>query len=173
MKHSYIIAFWSPFSLPNLHFYTDFFSAYLKKYGDIQCLDCRNHRDERTIRLLHQADLVIIGLPQNQHLLASYFCYPFEHFTNVRYMILDYFSQGEPSIKQLCSQYRLSENQLAKIPYNARFLEAFRLGRSFHYLEFNGKNLSYEEVINFQKELYRTGRLFLQALENEVLETAL
>lgn len=166
MKKSYIIAFWSPFSLHNIQFYTDFFSIYLRKYGNIQCLDCQNHQDPRTLRLLHQMDLVIIGLPQDPHLLTSYFCHPFEHFTNIRYAIIDYFSQGAIDVKTLCRQYRIPESQLARIPYNARYLEALRLGQSSRYLEFNGRNSSYEEIIDFQNELKRTGRLFLQALEN-------
>lgn len=166
MKNSYIIAFWSPFSLPNVQFYTDFFSAYLKKYGDIQCLDCKNHQDARTIRLLHQVDLVIIGLPQDLHLIASYFCQPFEHFSNTRYAIIDYFPQGAENVKTLCHQFRFLENQLARIPYNARYLEALRLGQASHYLEFNGSDSAYEEIIDFQNELKRTGRLFVQALEN-------
>lgn len=165
MKHSYIIAFWSPFSLPHLEFYTDFFSSYLKKYADIQCLDCQNHQDTRTIRLLHQADLVIIGLTQNSQLLNSYFCYSYEHFSNVRYAIMDYFSLGTLDIKTLCRWYRIPENQLARIPYNARFQEALRTGQASRYLEFSGNNLSYEESISFQRELNRTGKLLLQALE--------
>lgn len=166
MKNSYIIAFWSPFSLHNMQFYTDFFSVYLKKYGDIQCLDCQNHQDTRTIRLLHQVDLVIIGLPQDARLLSSYFCRPFEHFTNLRYAIIDYFSQGAIDVKTLCREYRIPESQLARIPYNARYLEALRLGQASRYLEFNSKDLAYEEIIDFQSELQRTGRVFLQALEN-------
>lgn len=166
MKNSYIIAFWSPLSRHNMQFYTDFFSVYLRKYGDIQCLDCQNRRDPRTLHLLHQMDLVIIGLPQNPRLLTSYFCHTFEHFKNIRYVIIDYFPRGAIDAKTLCRQYRIPENQLARIPYNARYLEALRLGRASRYLEFNSKDLAYEEIIDFQSELQRTGRVFLQALEN-------
>jgi hypothetical protein len=168
MKQSYIIAFWSPFSLPNLYFYTDFFSSYLKKYGDVVCLDCKNYHDARTIRLLHQADLVIIGLSQNAHLLNSYFCYPPEHFNHVRYLIIDYFSECAMDIHQLCHLYRIPENELAKIPYNPRFQEANRLGLGAQYLEFHGQNQVYDQFIGFQTELYDTGKLLAHALEEEL-----
>lgn len=166
MKNSYIIAFWNPLSLPDAQFYTDFFSAHLKKYGDIQCLDCKDHQNRKTIRLLHQVDLVIIGLPQDPRLLTSYFCHTFEHFKNIRYAIINYFSRGAVDVKTFCRQFRIPESQLARIPYNARYREALRLGQASRYLEFKSKDLAYEEIIDFQSELQRTGRVFLQALEN-------
>ena len=50
MNKSYIIAFWSPYLLRDLYFCIDFFAPLLKKYGDIQCLDCGSRRDIRTQR---------------------------------------------------------------------------------------------------------------------------
>lgn len=165
MKQSYILVFWSPFPLQELHFCIDFFSPLLKKYGDIQCLDCGCRRDLRTRRLLLQADLVIVSLPQEKDLWDTYFCYEFRRYTNMMYMVMDYFPRESIRPEQICQNYRIPANRLALIPYNIRFREAERKGESRRYLEFRNSPPPYEEYIGFQDELKRSARLFLQALE--------
>lgn len=167
MKDSYLITFWSPFALKGLHFCTAYFSNLLNKFGNIHCLDCQNHSDKKTMRLLHQSDLVIIGLPQNRAQLNDYFCYPPHCFTNVIYLLLDYFSGESLNRTVISHDYRIPRSRLALIPYNARLKEAQRLGHSNRYLDFLNSNLAYEEYIDFQKELKRDVKLCMQALELE------
>lgn len=164
MKQSYLITFWSPFPLRDLCFYIDFFSPVLKKYGDIQCLSCGSRRDARTRRLLAQSDLVIVGLPQKKNLLDRYFCYEFRRFSNMIYLITDYFSRESLRPELICRQYRIPNGHLARLPYNVRFREAQRRGMSRPYLEFRNNPLPYEDYIDFQTELNRTARLILRAL---------
>ena len=165
MKQTYIIAFWSPFPLRDLYFCTDFFSPLLKTYGDIQCLDCGSRRDARTYRLLCQADLVVVGLPQKKSFLDKYFCYEFRHYRNMIYIIMDYFSKESIAPETICQHYRIPVNRLARIPYNIRFREAARRGQSRQYFELQDYPPPYEEYIDFQAELTRSAKLFLKALE--------
>lgn len=63
MDKSYIIAFWSPIQTLHPQFCLDYFIPLLQKFGDIQCIDFQSRQDPRTMHLLQQADLVVIGLP--------------------------------------------------------------------------------------------------------------
>lgn len=164
MKPSYLITFWCPVPTRDLHFCVDYFSLFLKKYGDIQCLDCGCRRDARTRRLLLQADLVVIGLPQEKQLLDRYFCYGFRRFRNMIYAIVDYFPRESIGAEQICRSYRISPGRLARIPYNARLREAQRRGASRPYLEFRNTPRPYEDFIDFQTELNRSALLMLRAL---------
>ena len=166
MKKSYIIAFWSPFYIPNMHFYTDFFSMFMEKYGDFQCLDFKCRRDSKTMRFLMEADLVVVGLSKNKDIMSSYFCYMPKPFKQIRYIITEYFPIDEEYLDSLCGQYRIPPSELAKIPYNARFQESIKSGRGAEYLKSPRTGRQYENAINFRGELDRCAKLFLKALEN-------
>ena len=102
MKQSYIVAFWSPLAASHPHFCLDFFIPFLQKYGDIQCLDLQSRQDARTIRLLRQANLVIIGLPPIPAAFRRYFCDNWIPFSNVCYAFLDYLPALQTDIRRIC-----------------------------------------------------------------------
>ena len=167
MKKSYIIAFWSPFQIPSMSFCTDFFSPILKEYGNIQCLNCQHFSGKRTFYLLRQADLVVIGLKQDPRLLDVYFTHLTGHFSNIMYIIMDYFSKESVSIEKICLDYRIPRQRIARIPYNIRFYEAARRGQAQRYLRFRHEQSGYERYTGFQTELAQTVNLFLKALQPE------
>ena len=74
MDKSYIIAFWSPIQTLHPQFCLDYFIPLLQKFGDIQCIDFQSRQDPRTMHLLQQADLVVIGLPADSAYFYSFFC---------------------------------------------------------------------------------------------------
>lgn len=123
MNRSYIIAFWSPYSIIRPHFCLDFFIPFLRRYGDIQCMDFQSRRDERTIRLLRQADLVVIGLPASDFYFRDYFCHRYQPFRKVCYALTDYFPALEEHTRMLCHRYRIPPGQLLKIPCYTQFLD--------------------------------------------------
>ena len=75
MDKSYIIAFWSPIQTLHPQFCLDYFIPLLQKFGDIQCIDFQSRQDPRTMHLLQQADLVVIGLPADSAYFYSFFSY--------------------------------------------------------------------------------------------------
>ena len=89
MDKSYIIAFWSPIQTLHPQFCLDYFIPLLQKFGDIQCIDFQSRQDPRTMHLLQQADLVVIGLPADSAYFYSFFCEHWISFSNVCYAILD------------------------------------------------------------------------------------
>lgn len=168
-KQSYIVAFWSPLAASRPHFCLDFFIPFLQKYGDIQCLDLQSRQDARSIRLLRQADLVIIGLPPIPAAFHRYFCDNWIPFSKVCYAFLDYLPALQTDVQHICHTYRLAEPSVMRIPYNICFREAVRSGQSHDYLK---EELPQYKTTDFHlciQELTRSGKLILKTLDENLL----
>lgn len=165
MNHSYIIAFWSPFSISAADYCMDFFSSFLKRYGDIQCLNCKNNLDGRILRLARQADLVVVGLHQNYRKICDYICRSAYRFSNYIYVIVDYFPEQEISLHRIAYEFRIPRSRLACIPYNASYHEAARMGYAQKYWRSADAHTICQACMDFRKELLHSAMLILKALE--------
>ncbi len=169
MKESYIIAFWCPIRTIHPQFCLDYFIPFFQKYGDIQCLDFQSRNDLRTMHLLKQADLVVIGLPADSAYFHSFFCEGRMPFFNVCYAILDYFPCLESEALSLCQQYRIPEHLMLHVPYNVQFLEALHRGHVQNYLSFDHNLLQNEYKRTFLQELCTAALRILKALNEDLL----
>ncbi len=169
MKKSYIIAFWSPIQSSHPQFCLDYFIPFFQRYGDIQCLDFQSRNDPRTMHLLKQADLVVIGLPADSAYFHSFFCEGHMPFFNVCYALLDYFPCLESEAFRLCQLYRLPEQLTLHVPYNVQFLEALRHGHVQNYLSSARNLLQNEYKRTFLQELCTAGLRMLKALNEDLL----
>lgn len=171
MDKSYIIAFWSPIQTLHPQFCLDYFIPLLQKFGDIQCIDFQSRQDPRTMHLLQQADLVVIGLPADSAYFYSFFCEHWISFSNVCYAILDYFPCLQQETDHLCRQYRIPEQSVLRFPYNAHFLETLRRGKSF-FRHCQPKSTSLSTTENqrlFLTELACAARRILNTLDETLL----
>ena len=171
MDKSYIIAFWSPIQTLHPQFCLDYFIPLLQKFGDIQCIDFQSRQDPRTMHLLQQADLVVIGLPADSSYFYSFFCEHWISFSNVCYAILDYFPCLQQETDHLCRQYRIPEQSVLRFPYNAHFLETLRRGKSF-FRHCQPKSTSLSTTENqrlFLTELSCAARRILNTLDETLL----
>lgn len=165
MNNSYIVAFWSPFPISATDYCMDFLSSFLKRYGDIQCLDCKSGFDTRTLRLMRQADLVVIGLRQNYREICNYFCRITCRFFNYIYVIVDYFPEQETNLLRIAHEFRIPRSRLTCIPYNVSYHEAVRLGCEERYWRSQKMHKICQACMDFKKELVHCALLMLKALE--------
>ena len=119
MDKSYIIAFWSPIQTLHPQFCLDYFIPLLQKFGDIQCIDFQSRQDPRTMHLLQQADLVVIGLPADSAYFYSFFCEHWISFSNVRNPGL--FSMSAARNRSLVSSIPHSGTVCSEIPIQCSF----------------------------------------------------
>lgn len=126
MNHTYIIAFWSLSPISSCSFCMDYFMSALRKYGDIQCLNCKDKKDRRTRKLLNQADLVVIVLRQNRREINNLFCKSAWHFSNCIYLIANYFPDQDFNLKKISFELRIPSSRLVCIPYSPRYGEVLR-----------------------------------------------
>lgn len=165
MNNSYIIAFWSPFPISASDYCMDFLSSFLKHYGDIQCLDCKSSFDSRTLRLMQQADLVVIGLHQNYREICDYFCRVTCKFSNYIYVIVDYFPEQETSLLRIAHEFRIPLSRITCIPYDANYHEAVRTGCTERHRKSRNTRRICPACMDFRKELIHSALLILKALE--------
>lgn len=165
MKHSYIIAFWSPFPITATDFCMDFFMSFFRRHGDdIQCLLCSNDQEERTAQILLHADLMVVIFHQNYHELCSWITDKIYRFANCLYMIIDYFPEKDFSLIRISQNFRIPLSRLACIPYNQEYREASLRGDSLHYLHTLGHHSICQAGMDFRKELRRAAQMILKAL---------
>ncbi|MCD8364644.1 MAG: hypothetical protein LUC83_02295 [Clostridiales bacterium] len=164
MNHTYIIAFWSLSPLSSRHFCMDFFVSSLKNFGDIQCLDCRNNRDSRTMHLLRQADLVVVALRQSYREICDFFCNATLRFSRCVYLIVDYFPDREFDLARISFEFRVPPSQIACIPYNSGYLNALPKNASDRRWKPGAISRLCAGTPDFYRELLRTQRIILQAL---------
>ena len=152
-------------------FCLDYLFRILQKFGDIQCIDFQSHQDPRTMHLLQQADLVVIGLPAD----SAYF-YSFS--VNTGFPFPMYATQSW-TIFHVCSKKPITcvvntafpEQSVLRFPYNAHFLETLRRGKSF-FRHCQPKSTSLSTTENqrlFLTELACAARRILNTLDETLL----
>ncbi len=151
-KHSYLVVFWSPFPTSDIEPYTRYFASALRRFGDIQCLNCTDRHDRRTRRLLHQADLVVITLHQSHRELCRLICECDLRFPNTVLLLTDYVEGGEPNLAQIAVEFRIPPSRLADIPYSPHGREGKKEPDPGRFSP------------SMRRELARAGHIMLQAL---------
>lgn len=159
-----MVAFWSPFGLPNLRLYTEYFSMCLKQYADVQCVFYRDAQDPYTLHRMQQADLVVIGLVHDMRILTPWFCYTTARFSNCRYLLVGYYPSQYAQMRELSYHFRIPSQELAVVPYNSKFFEALRMRRTSEFSGFPRTDYAYDEETSLKMDLERDVRVFLQAL---------
>ncbi len=95
-----------------------YFSSFLRRFGDIQCMDCGSRSDRRTCRLLRQADLVVIIVRQSRAEFCRIFCGNRINFPNCVWLIRDYIPGIAPDIDGILFEFRIPSSRLACVPYS-------------------------------------------------------
>ncbi len=158
MNQSYLVAFWSPFPIPDYRPCLLYFSSLFQDFGDIQCFDCKDGRDRRNQKLMHQADLVVILLPQQRQAIFQALCRHQLRFANSVYLIADYIPVPDFDLRRIAFEFRLPLSRLGCIPYHPRSIKSIRQK------DLASSCSNYVSYSDFCGELYRSGRRILQAL---------
>lgn len=164
MKHSYIIAFWSPFPITATDFCMDFFSSFFHRHGDIQCVLCNSDQKERTIRILLHADLMVVVFHQSYRELCRWITDDIYRFANCLYMIIDYFPEKDYSLIRISQDFRIPLSRLTCIPYNLKYREASRRGAVRSYWRSCTRHGICQAGMDFYGELLRSARMMLKSL---------
>ncbi|MCC8140983.1 MAG: hypothetical protein LIO56_00355 [Lachnospiraceae bacterium] len=77
----------------------------------------------KTIRLLRQADLVVITIRQNYRDFCRLFLCSRNSFSNCVYLVLDYVPDDSINLKRIAFEFRIPSSRLACIPYSPRIKE--------------------------------------------------
>lgn len=142
----------------------DFFSKYFRKFGDIQCLDCKNNRDSRTLQLMRRADLVVIAVHQNYREICDLFFAGSIRFANCVWLVVDYISGTDFSLDRISFEFRIPDSRMLCIPYEPegkRLLRCRKRMRNTPSAEDAGSG---RFDAGDRRELIRSARMMLRAL---------
>lgn len=164
MNHSYIIAFWSPSPISSADLCMEFFSHYLKKFGDIQCLDCKNNQDRRTWQLMRQADLIVIAVHQNHREICDLFLRGGIRFPNCVWMVVDYIPEPGFDLARISCEFRIPDSRLLFIPYQPVGEKLLQNKNRRKNISIMGTSSYGHSNPDYRRALTRSARLMLQAL---------
>ncbi|MCU6762591.1 Uncharacterised protein [uncultured Roseburia sp.] len=135
MKQSILLSFFSPGEWKTEYSKTELFSDLFEQWPELICIDCKNNKDPRSLKLLREADLTVVWLKQDPVLLKNFF----EQFNradrNVIFIIYDYFELSDWNKSWLIQTYRIQEEQICVLPYNSRIGWLSEKGRLKQYLK--------------------------------------
>ncbi len=163
MNRSYIIAFWSPSPISHTDLCMDFFSLYFKKFGDIQCLDCKSNQDGRTLRLMRQADLVVIAVHQSHREICDLFLNSRIRFSNCVWLVVDYIPEPGFDLSRISFEFRIPDSRLLCIPYQPAGEKLLQERNRGKYRPFT-EQCSGRSNPDYRRELTRSARMMLKAL---------
>ena len=164
MKKSTVLAFWTPGNWTKVYNKMELFEPLLGKDETLIFIDCHNQKDPHSLRLLWEADLVVVWLKQDPRELESYFSIPGALSAHVFYLIYDYFEECPWNCQALHRTWRIPEEQLGVIPYNSRLDWFDQKGRLKQYLTGCQGQEPYEDFFKFLPCLKQAAQKIHQAL---------
>jgi cellulose biosynthesis protein BcsQ len=112
-------------------------------YHDIVFIDTNSGRNDLTIKILENADLIVVNLSQNRIMLDDYAMnYKFDN-KKIFYLIGNYNSNSKYNLKNIQKSYQWMKNKnTAVIPYNTEYMDAQSDGQV---IQFMMKNMDCEK----------------------------
>lgn len=108
-------------------------------YADISFIDTASHQNLSTKTILEEADLIVVNLCQNQNILEDFFLNYSSLIYKAIFIISNYDSHAKFHIKRIASLYEIPIENIAAIPKNEAYLNAFAGG---DVVEFISRNYS-------------------------------
>lgn len=104
-------------------------------YYDIVFIDTNSGKNELTMKILQNADLIIVNLSQNKSIIEDYAAnYQFDH-RKIFYLLGNYDNISKYNLKNIRKTYRwLNSRNTAIIPYNTEYMDAQSDGQVISFL---------------------------------------
>ncbi len=128
----------------------------------LEFYDCGAKQDERVVRQMRQADLIVINMPQQRRAWEQLMERHMMCFENAVYLLGSYQSHGTMNRDFIACMYRIERQDIGLIPYNNEFVHYTQQGRLTDFLE--RQQARNEKNRLFMQELLRTSTLLLRHL---------
>lgn len=149
MKKRKFLVFWNPFEEAPGYPGAEIFSDYVRDHAGVISADLKNNKDPHSVRLLKEADLIVVFLKQNQTCLDTYFSFYHLRQEKILYIIYDYFDSYTPNLEQMILRYRIPRERIVTLPFNNRLALALERGCLSGYLKGEKKVHPYERFTGF------------------------
>lgn len=139
----------------------------LENYFEVVFIDCGCCKNDFTGRMLKQADVCVLNMPQESELIGAYYRSRIRLKGKVFFLVGKYFPESVYSRQNLQKIYRLEEKELGAVPYNVHLQAAGLNGKTEKYVK---NQLQNRCGLQFEQELKRSTQLIMQLAGIEVPE---
>ena len=117
----------------------------MEEHSDISFIDTTNHNSLSTIKILEEADLIVVNLCQNSIILEDFFLsYPSLKSKAV-FLIGNYTGHSILNSKRISKMYEIPLENITVIPYNEMFKIAILSGNIVEFISGNYNNSNKED----------------------------
>ncbi len=136
--------------------------AAVESYFDVVFIDCGSRQDDYARKAFREADVCVLNMNQEAEVIGRFYRNPPDYKGKVFFLLGKYFEDALYNRQDLQRIYRIEEERLGAIPYNAQLHAAEQTGRIGNsvqrYMGRNGEG----QGMGFEKELVRTTNLILK-----------
>ncbi|HWT74293.1 MAG TPA: hypothetical protein VN258_06200 [Mobilitalea sp.] len=108
-----------------------------EEVADICFIDTASHQNLSTKTILEEADLIVVNLCQSQKILEDFFLNYSSLITKAIFIISNYNTHTKLHMKKISNTYDIPIENIAIIPKNEAFLEAFNCGNVVEFITGN------------------------------------
>ncbi|MEG0963400.1 MAG: hypothetical protein RR139_07370 [Lachnospiraceae bacterium] len=134
----------------------------LESCFDLVFVDCGNRRDDFSQKMLQEAEVCVLNMEQEEEQIGDYFRNRPKLKGKVFFMVGNYFENSAYTRKNLQRIYRIEEQQIGIIPYNAQLQTAGGTGKTGKYMNSYLEHGGTGKNLEFEKEIVRDAQLILK-----------
>ena len=149
MKQTKFLVFWNPYEEDIEFSKAEYFDHMFSECQNVVVIDLKNNKDPRSQRILREADLVVLFMPQDKACFDDYFTQDYIPGEKVLFVVIDYISDGVPDWPKILWQYRIPRQRLFFLPFHNRLQYVKEQGLMQRYQQGDYAACSYERAIGF------------------------
>lgn len=149
MKETKYLVYWDPYEEDIEYSKADYFEDLFRLHNHIVEIDMKNNKDPRSLRILREADLVIVFMKQSEDCFEAFFSRDYIPGGNVFFVIMDYIFDGTPDWPGVLGKYRISKKRLFLLPFHNRLTYVREEGLMEQYAKGRYQDLPYEQSRDF------------------------
>lgn len=149
MKKTKYLVYWNPYEEEIEYSKAEYFDDIFRYHQNIVSIDLKNNKDPRSLRLLREADLVVVFMKQSKDCFDVYFTRDSIPGENVFFVIADYIADGTPEWPGILGQYKIPKKRIFFLPFHNRLQYVKEQGLMQGYIQGQYADNSYEQAVGF------------------------
>ena len=149
MKQTKYLVYWNPYEEEIEYSKAEYFDDLFRYQQNVVTIDLKNNKDPRSLKLLREADLVVVFMKQSVDCFDAFFSKDYIPGEKVLLVVTDYISDGTPEWPGVLGQYRIPKKRLFFLPFHNRLQYVKEQGLMHQYVQGQYNTLSYEKNRGF------------------------
>lgn len=152
----------------NLYSYMDELFKVINKVSDLTFVQCDNSESIVSKKILKDADLLVVNLPQNPANILQIFKSNDFQSEKVVFLIGQYHEESKYHFNNIRRKFHISKENIGVIPYNIEFMDSLIGGKTIEFLERNRDCKKQDYNYHFIQELKTSTNMILKKVGFDV-----